>query len=185
MPELSPGTISVSDWHGAAEATESPADFILQGFLGYTQQQRNWCWAAACVTINNYFSDPSWHLQQCEVVNMVLNETDCCLAPTRYDIPWSLQYALAEVGHLTSQTPGPVDAVGGFAAVVREIGIRHAPVAVRHRRHGGGDHFVVIYGYKERGRSLLVWDPSGHYVQTSFVNWLADIGEWMNTYFTR
>jgi Papain-like cysteine protease AvrRpt2 len=161
------------------------AGFALQGFQGYTQRQRNWCWAAACVSVSNYFRDRSAHLQQCEVVNLSLSTTDCCLAPGRYDIPWSLEEALQATGHLDAHVPGPIGAIGGVAAVVREIGVGHKPVAVRNRRPGGRTHFVVICGYQNQGRSFLVWDPAGRYIQMNPMNWLINMGAWSDTYFTR
>jgi hypothetical protein len=181
MPLISATTIEPFDLDRMHCA---PAGFILNGFHGYTQRQRNWCWAAVCVSISNYFRDRSDHLQQCEVVNLSLSRSDCCLLPSLYDMPWSLENALRAVGHLESQVPGPIGAIGGVAAVIHEIGVEHEPVAVRNRLPGGTTHFVVICGYQGYGRSFLVWDPVGRYVQMNPMHWLNDMGAWANTYFT-
>lgn len=157
-----------------------PGTFILASFPGETQQQNNWCWAATCASINNYFATASSQIQQCDVVGESFYTTYCCQEPDQYDLPWYLNTALEMVGHFGSEQDGPID----FSTIQQQIGGARQPVAVRIGLAGGGDHSVVICGYNEQNQALLVWDPNGIYVQTNMADWQQDLGDWLNTYFT-
>lgn len=166
--------------------TTAPSTFILETFPGQIQQERNWCWAAACASINNYFLHPGQDpLGQCEVANLIFGNNNCCESPDQCDSPSSLASALTAISHLNSYLPGSAAAVpGGFAAIADQIGLAAQPVAVRIQLPDGGDHDVIICGYGT-DESLLVWDPGGQYVQTSVPDWLTDLGDWLDTYFTQ
>jgi hypothetical protein len=96
--------------------TTAPSTFILETFPGQIQQERNWCWAAACASINNYFLHPGQDpLGQCEVANLIFRNNNCCESPDQCDSPSSLASALIAVSHLNSLIPGSAAAVpGGF-----------------------------------------------------------------------
>jgi len=158
----------------------APTSFVLTTFPGETQQQNNWCWAAAATSINNYFANASSTLQQCDIVGAAFGTTYCCQEPDQYDIPWYLDLALEQVNHLNSDQAGP----SAFAIVAEQIGLAQRPVAARIGLPDGGDHSVVICGYSEQNEAMLVWDPNGNYLQTTVADWLEDLGDWVNTYFT-
>jgi hypothetical protein len=137
--------------------TTAPSTFVLETFPGQVQQERNWCWAAACASINNYFMLPGQDpIGQCEIANLVFGQNSCCETPDECDSPSSLNSALIAVGHKNALFPGSAEAIpGGFAAIADQIGLAWRPVAVRIQLPGAGAHDVIICGYGN-GESLLV-----------------------------
>jgi hypothetical protein len=159
----------------------APTSVVLATFPGQTQQQNNWCWAAVCASINNYYADASSQVMQCDIVNEAFGTTYCCQEPDQYDIPWYLDLALEQVNHLNYDEAGPM----AFGVIAEQIGVAQCPVAARIGLPDGGDHSVVICGYSEQNGALLVWDPNGYYLQTTVADWLEDLGDWLNTYLTK
>jgi papain like cysteine protease AvrRpt2 len=158
---------------------------ILQEFEGeYQGHMLNWCWVAACASINNYFVviDPQHSVprQQCEIATDQLKPRDCCNHPNNCDLQGYLDKALMFVAHFDPPVHGPVH--GGFSRLRDELDHRR-PVGMRVQLPGGGEHFVVVYGYGHNSH-LVVWDPARGDRQVTMFTFGSNIGLPQNTYFT-
>jgi hypothetical protein len=145
------------------------------------QEQTEWCWAAVSASIRGFYS-PGGALRQCEVVNQMLLRQDCCDNPSSCNTQFNLKLTLEELRHLQQNDPGQPD----FGRVVTEIDTGQ-PLAVKIRWDGGGNHFVVVYGFTDDGK-VHVADPMHptDSVIVTFNNFVyKDIGHWDESYFTQ
>ena len=176
----------------------------LAGFEGHLQAQETWCWAAAMSSVDRYFrSRPSFKatksFPQCywvrhqhpgpacrrhkDIVQAGLphDQTDCLdngCAVRDNDEQGFVGLALAEdlFGILKSIKSLPI----GLEAVMQEID-RGFPMLVRVERSPGTYHLIVIYGYNQSSRSLVVWDPS-HGERIVRMNQFGSVvGRWTHT----
>src|SRR5262249_46706634 len=72
--------------HAALSTLEAEgAPVMLQGFLGVSQAQTQWCWAAAAASIYNYYrtlAGDKWpELRQCDYVKCQLKKPGCFSQP--------------------------------------------------------------------------------------------------------
>jgi len=156
---------------------------LLAGFAGQRQQQRRWCWAAACASIRDYYRtlDPTLPvLHQAQIVDAQFGRCDCGRHPASIycDQDGRLDHALQAARHDGSFVPP-----GHKFAMCREEIDAGRPVAVRVRTAENTQHFVVIYGYAPN-LGLLAWDPASGTVRTNLNDWRSRIGSWENTYRT-
>jgi hypothetical protein len=146
------------------------------------QQQTNWCWAAASVSVNLYFDSKStW--QQCTVANNGLGQSSCCNNGDANECnqPWYLDRALTIVGNLDSveQRRGTMDEVSAALDA-------SSPLCLRIGWNDGGGHFVAIYGYS--GTTLNIGDP---WFDDAIVNYNSfpenyqDRGAWTDTFWVK
>jgi hypothetical protein len=186
MSELQPAIDAARRTGGVANVD---APWTILDFKGQFQKQTNWCWAAACASVNNFYNDtdPARHprsYEQCEIVGDQCPGKQCCEDPGQCNVQGWLDIALTFVGHLNKFVEGAPTEFGGFAVIQHEIDNKR-PVAVRIELANGREHFVVIYGYGPDFQ-LVVWNPApakGR-TETSMFSWLSDIGIWQDTYFT-
>lgn len=71
-------------------------------FVMEPQMQTEWCWAAVAVSVARFYQ-PTNTIEQCQVVNGELGRDDCCGGGvfTGCNIPYTLDTALGQVGHLS------------------------------------------------------------------------------------
>jgi len=130
------------------------------------QQQSEWCWAAVAASVQQFFepaSEPALELRQCEVADMVLQRTGCCDDPEPCNESAKLENALKKIRKWRN-TLNADSSTGGiltFEQVQREID-RGRPVCAGITWDSGGEHFVVVRGYRVLGsgaHQLDIADP--------------------------
>lgn len=146
------------------------------------QQQTRWCWAAVAVAVNLYYS-PASRWTQCSLANAALRQTTCCAdgTSTPCNQPWYLDKALQIVNNLALSVAGKA-ALGSVGSEID--GCR--PLGLRIGWHGGGGHFVAIYGCADT--SINIADPwYGNSIQNYnlFPTSYHGGGMWTRTYYTR
>jgi hypothetical protein len=149
-----------------------------------SQTQPNWCWAATS-TSTSLFYNPASGWTQCKVASSELNQT-CCTTPVPgpCNVPWYLDRALTRTRNFVSLT-GPVS----FQAVEAELRAGRV-LGARIGWHGGGGHFMVIYGCSTVAGTqyLNIDDPiygKSNPSFTTFSNNYQGAGSWTTTYYTR
>ena len=162
---------------GAGGACGNPLGFTMQ-----PQQQTQWCWAAASVSVNLYYH-PTSGQTQCAVANTAMGQTTCCNdgSTAQCNQPWFLDQALQIVGNLNAVRSGKA----AFKKLKPEID-QCRPFCLRIAWNGGGGHFVAVYGYSSR--HLNVGDPwYGNSVVTydSFPDTYQGGGVWTDSYTTK
>ena len=148
----------------------------------------NWCWAAATVSIANYYIEnyhptkPRW--RQCELANKAFSETECCKF-LNCDRPWQGNEALRETGNLADAFEAQIN----FQRVMEQID-EGRPISVALAGSGTG-HNVVITGYNIKNPNkptVRIQDPDP-FGGTSILDFAAfcDSYEgwtWKQTYLT-
>src|SRR5580658_7052248 len=131
----------------------------MNSFSMQDQELDQWCWAAVAASLNNYVA-PDQHLEQCEVVTLVLNQGDCCKNPQAFDEAGSLTQAL---NVLNRQAGQPILGPLSFAQIRLTIdGGWPIPVRIVWDDNPGNAHSVVISGYtvsKSGAQLVQVDDP--------------------------
>jgi hypothetical protein len=119
-----------------------------------TQQRINWCWAAAAVSIANYYANTrEW--KQCQLANQIFDRTDCCNA-LKCDRQATFWGALKETGNASSIVNGPIS----MDQVIWAID-RGEPISVVLKALVG-NHGVVITGYNNhdpKHPTIQIRDP--------------------------
>jgi Papain-like cysteine protease AvrRpt2 len=119
-----------------------------------TQERINWCWAAAAVSISNYYTNTQkW--RQCELANLTFNRKDCC-SGLRCNSQSSFWGALERTGNASSLVQGPI----ALDQIIWAID-RGEPIAVV-LTSGIGNHGVIITGYNNhdpKRPTIKVQDP--------------------------
>ncbi|MEA3014273.1 MAG: hypothetical protein QOD42_2818 [Sphingomonadales bacterium] len=148
------------------------------------QTQSNWCWAATSTSTSLYYR-PASGWTQCKVASAELSLT-CCSAPVPgpCNVTWYLDRALARTENFVSIT-GPIS----FQAVDAELRAGRL-LGARTGWHGGGGHFMVIYGCStiDGVQYLNIDDPIYGKSNPSFAtfsNNYQGAGSWTHTYFTK
>lgn len=156
-------------------------DFTMQH-----QQQTQWCWAAASVSVSHHYVPWStW--TQCEMVNQEMGQTTCCAngSTTQCNRPNVLDAPLKRAGVLDHMQSGSVS----FTVIRQEIDAKR-PLAWRIGWSGGGGHFAVVEGYRTSGTAwVTVDDPwygqSDVALSTLTGGGYQGSGRWTHTYFTK
>lgn len=169
---------------GGAAAAVAGAHALA--FNMQTQQQSNWCWSAVSVSVAVFYNAATPWSQQCVLAGQQLGQA-CCPAGTNVgvcDIPWYLDQALAQVGHLNTWIAGS-QAIG---AIQIEINANR-PLGVRIGWNSGGGHFVAISGYSSApaGDTVTVEDPifgQSTLPLAAFQMNYQSTGTWTHTYWT-
>jgi Papain-like cysteine protease AvrRpt2 len=147
------------------------------------------CWAAVAKSVDHYFA-PESVKSQCSIAGDVLQTTCCPDVETLCNQIEYLEKALDKVKHLESWP------TAGFLEFgkIKELINNRMPICVRIEWHGGGGgHFVVICGYRERkGREFVEisdsWFPSSIVSYQEFVDGYQNAertdggGFWSHTY---
>jgi Papain-like cysteine protease AvrRpt2 len=150
------------------------------------QQQTNWCWSAASVSVARYYSSASsW--TQCDMANQELGQTTCCVdgSSRQCNQPNVLDAPLRRAGVFDRMVAGSV----AYATVCTEVdGGR--PLPIRIGWSGGGGHFIAIEGYRSSGEQwVAIGDPwygdSDVTVSNLTGGSYQGSGTWTHTYFTR
>jgi len=156
--------MGISGW--LAYAPPPMVNFNLQ-----QQQQRNWCWLAAAVSIASYYAHnvqpPTW--TQCKLANQLLNETSCCTngSTPGCDMPGRTQHALSYTGHLDQHYDRPFD----LEHIAEAMSYDRPLVAGMFATYVG--HSVVITGVHPNG-TVDVKDPSNGQKSTISFNTLRN-----------
>jgi hypothetical protein len=126
------------------------------GVLLEGQEKDNWCWAAVSVSIRNFQQPASPPLRQCELANIQLQQTDCCMSG-QCDKTSQLEVALANAGVAADNQQGVLT----FADVQQGL-ILDKPVCCAIQWQSGDFHFVQIDGFIENGPGgdeVVIQDP--------------------------
>lgn len=151
------------------------------------QEQTNWCWDAATVSIAHYY-DPASAWTQCSLANAELSRNDCCVAPGQVSPcnqgRWP-DTALTRIGHLNQRLNNALTPAQLGAQIAKS-----APVVCNISWAGGGGHIVAL-----RGRStasgvdhVSVGDPwygDSDWTYSAFVNNYQGSGTWNVSYQTK
>lgn len=137
-----------------------------------SQEQRQWCWAAAAVIVARCFGE-EW--EQCEVVNEVLGVTTSCEDGSSFDVTMELEKALAVVGHYDTSAEGSI----GIEQVRYSINVEKKPICAAVSLDDGMNHFVVIYGCS--GDKLMIGNPGDDDAIVSINDFAYN---WEETYWT-
>ena len=152
------------------------AEFVIQ-----PQKQSEWCWAATAASVAQYF-DPTTTLEQCDVVNILENVSDCCANPSSYNQPADLASAIQTVGCLRLS----LDRALTFDELRQEIDAGR-PVCAGIAWDSGGGHAVLITAYNvlsSGSHHIHVEDPlnpSGDVDFDEFSNAYHGDGKWEAT----
>ena len=130
-----------------------PLNWVRLAFAMQNQQQSNWCWCAATVTISNFYGDS---LTQCGFANSHLGRNDCCGAGASgpCNVQSDMVSPLQLAGHFASWrtgTPTLADIRGQVDA--------GRPLSLRIQWNGGGGHFIAAVGYLPVSDWVAVDDP--------------------------
>jgi Papain-like cysteine protease AvrRpt2 len=115
-------------------------------FVGQSQKQTEWCWAAVAASVADYYRNP---MQQCDIANGELQRLDCCngSGSGACNVPGYMMSCLYRVGHFarwavrTKVKPVPMD---------RDIRYEidgGRPLCLRVAWNDGGAHFMTIMAY--------------------------------------
>ena len=156
----------------------------LPEFRGQRQEQTEWCWAAACASISDYYcrrnGTKAPPLRQCQIVRAVaFPHLNCCQDPGRCNVEGAMNAGMKFIKHYRKLTNGVIS----MATVQAEIDAG-CPIGVRVLLATGQEHIVVIYGYAENS-VLYAFNPARGYVRTDMNNWVVHLGWWQNTCFTQ
>jgi hypothetical protein len=116
------------------------------------QDQDQWCWAAAAVSIVRFFV-PSSALTQCALAEQVLQLEGCCPKNPTCNKQAALDNVLSQLGHLNFGIPSAAQ----IETINREL-LAGNPVAARIDVDGTG-HFVVISAVDLGAQAVRVCDP--------------------------
>jgi len=125
-----------------------------------TQEQTFWCWAAVAQSVRAYFA-PRSPLSQCEVATETLRRFEnprlnCCRDPVPCDIPYYLDRALTQVGHLNFVYPAPLS-WNDVRYVTRQM---NRPLCAYLASASSGHYVVITDAFLANGAEyLLVHDP--------------------------
>jgi peptidase C39-like protein len=152
------------------------------------QEEEWWCWCAVAVGVDAYYRKAA-PMAQCRAAGLVLHNANACLEreSDAVNCMVALDDALSKFGNFAGAA-GPVD----FKQVKVEIDAGR-PVGVRIEfTDFAVGHFLVIRGYSEPGRMLVIDDPyekdGAGDVQTipysTLVSGYKSGSIWTDTYFT-
>ncbi|MGY2053031.1 papain-like cysteine protease family protein [Methylobacterium sp. JK268] len=186
---LSPAPIALGSANASAALGGSGAGRQRRtAFRIERQEQDNWCWSAVGVSVERFY-DAARTRSQCALACTALGRQDCCGDgaddPGKCDTPWYLDRVLKITGNIEDMT--------GAALSFNEVRSRidqGAVVGCRIGWHGGGGHFVVVFGYFTRdGRDYLdIGDPwwmDREVAYDEFPSLYQSGGDWTHTYLTR
>lgn len=146
-----------------------------------TQEQTNWCWAAAASGVSALFHGGS-HPAQCTVAAVVLNDPGCCAHPDQANVTAQLDQAMRAVN-----VPATLKSVStlSFSLVTTEIIKRRVPIGARiFDKTNGQAHFVLIIGCNPTTEEVVCADPWGAVgtpaprYRMPFVKMKHDYGGW-------
>jgi hypothetical protein len=153
------------------------------------QEHPDWCWAAVGQSIRRYFSGS--RMEQCEIANEVLRQTDCCKRPlpSNLDTTAHLEAVLSRLGVLQETKTG---VVLSFDDIHAQIVGKRLPICVRIGWHGQNrGHFVVVWGcpVTATGEQWVdIADPFYGYSAMPydhFVHSYLHAGEWTDTFLVK
>lgn len=157
---------------------------VRLGFNMQRQTQSNWCWAATSTSVSLFYNANSgW--TQCGVASAELDLACCTNPPTSgCNVPWYLNAALSRTGNFVSVT-----GVATFSTVESELQAGRV-LGARVGWHGGGGHFMAIYGCGSRAGTQYFDIDDPIYGRSSpsvaiFTNNYQGSGSWTHTYLTR
>jgi len=169
-----------------------PSCTILTKLTVECQKHAFWCWASVTAAIYCFHNPGSTALTQCQVASKQMGAGDCCAKPCGEDCNrrWYLERALCKVNCL-DQGPVPVPPTFSFsdlkALFQSAASVPPRPVCARLGWKGFGGHFVVIKGFQEASKSLLIADPfeGEHLVPfQEFKDCYSSFGHWTDYYLT-
>jgi Papain-like cysteine protease AvrRpt2 len=150
------------------------------------QEQTEWCWAAASVSVSRHY-DQQTGWTQCKMVNAEKGLQACCEdgSSVACNKPNVLDSPLNRAEVLDHKQDGSA----AYDMIRQEIDAGR-PLAWRIGWSGGGGHFAVIEGYQSSGEEwVAVEDPwygvSDVAVSTLTGGMYQGSGSWTHTYFTR
>lgn len=148
-----------------------------------SQRAEEWCWAACIQMVLNRLGV---NVQQCDIVNKVLNQAICCDTPEAEACnqpvgPGDIVSTYQKCGHQAQQITQPVS----FEELQSEI-LAGRPVEVGMAWAGIGGHVAMIQGATigPQGPLLLVNDPKYGSGSVYYVNLLRayGLGTWQWTW---
>jgi hypothetical protein len=145
-----------------------------------TQLQDQWCWAAVSASISGYYS-PEDKWSQCKIASYVL-AGNCCDDPGSFNKAAYLQEALRVIEKLRGIELRSLS----FEDIQSEL-LRGNPIAVRIGWEGGGGHFVIIRGCRDKSgvQTVNIVDPffaDSIHRYDDFCNAYLGQGEWTDTF---
>jgi hypothetical protein len=164
---------------GAPMAVAPAAAPPLLAVPYHQQTQNNWCWAACCQMVFDYYRTNN--LQQCDLASQRFGQT-CCLNPSSSQCDqgeWPENvYPTYQMGFTK------LNSAMSFADVTAELSSRR-PVEVYYAWNGGGAHVALITGVFDNG-DVWVHDPWPSYGSGrrafSFVQSAYGLGRWTISY---
>ena len=154
-------------------------------FVMLEQVQRNWCWAAVCISVLRHYH-PSAALKKCDLVNNKTGLHFCCnpvqASTNNCNVPSNTWYELHCLHLYDSELPGPAS----IEEIAQEIEANR-PVAARVSFYDF-QHVVVISGVDLNQGKLLIDDPwpdRDVILYDSFLTHYKGNGEWIGTCFTK
>jgi hypothetical protein len=139
----------------APETAAPPAVALPVPFI--KQEQTQWCWAAGVQMIGRCVGVDD--TRQCELANFLHNQTNCCQKPRSARCNQPCPYvSLVPVANRAGMNGIGPDHPLSFNTLGRELA-EGRPVGAGLNWNAGGGHFIVIYGYTDRGRLFLIRDP--------------------------
>ncbi len=156
-------------------------------FLGQSQEQSNWCWAAVATGVSHFYGRSHW--SQCGVANATLGRFDCCgtgaADQQKCNRPYYLEGALQTTGHLFDTEARPLT----FVEVEAEID-NGRPVGCRVGWRDGTGHFLVLVGYYTGPSGQVYIEIDDPIFSTSrsafdeFASLYQGGGDWTHSYLT-
>jgi hypothetical protein len=167
-----------------------PASLILPFNIQF-QKQTRWCWSANTVGISLFYN-PLSKWEQCKVVNLALDQSNCCNngGNDQCNQSYQLDKALEITGNFDKWTYNIVD-----SKVI--VNLETVKEAINNWRILGAfidyGHFVSISGIYEDdnnpGQFYLIiddpWTGTKHIPYDVFQNNYEGRGKWTATYFTK
>ena len=146
------------------------------------QAQSEWCWAAVAVSVAKFYC-PAILIEQCDIANHLLGQTNCCPKNPACNKQFGLMKALQFKDNYVT-IKGTLE----FDQLAAEIDLGQ-PLAARVSVELNG-HFLVIDGYEETsvGNVISIRDPlfqSSVYVFEAFKLMYTNGLRWDHTYFTK
>lgn len=158
-----------------------------------SQEQTYWCWAAVAQSVRAHFNSRS-PLSQCQVATQTLNRfenlaVNCCQDPDACNIPYFLDRALSQVGHLNLVYPAPFS-WNDVRYVTRQM---NRPLCAYLSSASSGHYVVITDAFLANGAEyLLVHDPDDTFlgaVQIAYdefrLNYALSGYQWLGCFFVQ
>ena len=159
------------------------------GFSMQDQEQNKWCWAATAISTHLFYGGNKW-IQQCDLANNELKQTNCCQngESCHCNRAWLLRKAMDTTGNLShcSEGPGAWDDIKSAIDHGCPLGIQIA------WKNSNAGHCLIVSGYiSGNGSQMVVVNDPDPRLSRTIITYAAlkerykGLGAWVYSYFTK